>query len=297
VDRTGSRPSLGLRKLLALSICVGFGMAFVLSNVVSWNLEDMDAYWNAAIRLREGQPLYPMVANPGGAEVFRYAPWFAWLWIPVTELPKTAVQIGWSAILLGSIPLSLWPTLRHRSVSSMCLAALMGGLLFKTASTGNVHALLVALLVHSVARRSGPFAIGIAASLKFAPIALALVYAGRRQWRRVAICAAVTLFLVAPAVLYDLTTYPADAGESLSLLSIAGPVPFAVFAFAASVGAVALARTRFAWAAASLAVVTLIPRLELYGLTYLLIGADAPTDRTSVASDSTPAPRDAAGGS
>jgi hypothetical protein len=56
-----------------------------------------------------------------------------------------------------------------------------------------------------------------------APIALALVYVGRREWRRAAIAAAVTAVQVVPALFYDLTNYPADAGESLSLLSIAGP--------------------------------------------------------------------------
>jgi hypothetical protein len=272
VTDAGQAHRLGILQIVSLSVCVGFGLAFVLSNVVSWNLEDMDAYWNAALRLREGLPLYPAVPDPGAADVYRYAPWFAWLWVPITELPKIAVQIAWSAALLASIPVSLAGLLRRPSVASICLATLMGGLLFKTASTGNVHALLIAGLVHGVARRSGPITVAISASLKFAPIALVLVYVGRREWRRAAIATAITAVLVLPALFYDLTNYPADAGESLSLLSIAGPLPFALVAVLAVLIAVRLAVTRFRWLAASAAVLSLIPRLDFYGLTYLLVG-------------------------
>jgi hypothetical protein len=268
--------ALGVRKLVSLAICVGFGLAFVFSNVVSWDLEDMDAYWNAALRLRDGVALYPQVPDPGAADVFRYSPWFAWLWVPLTTLPKTAVQIGWSALLIGSIPVSIGSLVRHRSTAAICLTAVMGGLLVKTASTGNVHALLVAFLVWGVGRRSGPLWIGLAASLKFAPLAYAVVYAGGRQWGRAALAILLTTTLTAPALLYDLGNYPMDAAGSLSPLSIAGPVPFVAPAALGVAAAFGLARTRFAWVAASAAVLALVPRLELYALTYLLVGLSAP---------------------
>jgi len=251
------------------------GLAFVFSNVISWDLEDMDAYWDAALRLKDGLPLFPAVPDPGAADVFRYSPWFAWLWIPLTSLPKAAVQIGWSALLVGSIPVSIGPLLRHRSVAAICLGALAGGLLVKTASTGNVHALLIAFLVWGVGRRSGPLWIGLAASLKFAPIAYVLVYAGRREWWRVVAALLLTVALVAPVLLYDLSEYPTDPGGSLSMLSIGGPVPFITLGALGAVAAFALANTPYAWGAASLAVVLLIPRLDLYGLTYLLVGLTA----------------------
>lgn len=271
----GSNGALGITRMVSLAICIGVGLAFVFSNVISWDLEDMDAYWNAAVRLRDGLALYPSVPDPGAADVFRYSPWFAWLWIPLTNLPKAAVQIGWSALLIASIPVAIGPVLRHRSAAAICLGALTGGLLVKTASTGNVHALLIALLVWGAGRRSGPLWIALAASLKFAPVAYALVSAGRREWGRAATMLLLTLVLVAPALLYDMSNYPTDAGGSLSLLSIAGPLPFIGLAAIAALAAFSLARTRFAWAAASVAVLLLIPRLELYGLTYLLVGLGA----------------------
>jgi hypothetical protein len=264
-------------QLLALAVCIGFGLAFVISNVRSWQLEDADAYWNAAIRLRHGLPLYIPV-DPGADEMtaYRYAPWLAWFWVPLTFLPKDAVQVGWSALLVAACVVAIIPLVRQRTAAAICLVALLGGLLVRTASTGNVQALLVAALVYGVPRRSGPIWIGLAASLKIAPIAYALVYAGRREWSRAALSVAVAGILFAPALLYDLSGYPTDPGESFSLLSLAGPVPWTAVAVAAVLGAIALARSRLAWGAASVAVLSLIPRLELYGLTYLLVGLGRP---------------------
>jgi hypothetical protein len=279
-------------QLVALAICFGIGLAFVIANVRSWELEDADAYWNAALRLRESPDLYPALGDAGAPDVYRYAPWFAWLWVPLTFLPKIVVQVGWSALLVAAIGVALAPLLRMRTVAAICLAALLGGLLVRTASTGNVHALLIAALVYGAPRRSGPIWVGIAASLKFVPLAYALVCAGRREWKRAAITIAVTAILLGPALLYDLTDYPTAAGDSLSLLSLAGPLPWAVVALTLAAAAVVLARTRFAWVAASTAVLAAIPRLDLYSLTYLLVGSDAPSSKASVEqSDRLTAPR------
>ena len=279
VDGASAR-SLGLVRFLALAICIGFGLAFVISNVRSWQLEDADAYWNAALRLRDGQPLYiPVDPNADEMNAYRYAPWLAWLWVPLTMLPKGAVQVGCSVLLVAACVVSLIPLAQQRTVAAICLVALLGGLMVRTASTGNVHALLVAALVYGAPRRSGPLWIGLAASLKIAPLGYALVYAGRREWARAALAVAVTGALLAPALLYDLSAYPTDPGESFSLLSLVGPVPWAAVAALCVLGAFALARTRHAWGAASVAVLAMIPRLELYSLTYLLIGLNPRSSR------------------
>lgn len=273
MDPTTSRTSIGLLQFLALAICIGFGLAFVIANVRSWELEDSEAYWQAALRLRGGGPLYvPVIPGADEMTAYRYAPWFAWLWVPLTMLPKTVVQIGWSAVLLASTAVALLPLVRLRTVSAICLVVLLGGLLVRTASTGNVHALLIAGLVYGAPRRSGPLWIGIAASLKFVPIVYALIYAGRGEWRKAIVVVVVAGVLLAPALLYDLSGYPTEPGESLSLLSIAGPIPWAALALACAGVAVARARSGHAWVAASVAVVAAIPRLQLYDLTYLLVG-------------------------
>src|SRR5712691_11313406 len=132
--------------LVALAICIGFGLAFVIANVRSWQLEDANAYWNAAIRLRHGGQLYPAVADVNAPDVYRYAPWLAWLWIPLTYVPKNVVDVGWSVVLIAAVVAALIPVLRHPSPAAIGIAALLGGLLVKTASTGNVHVLLIAAL-------------------------------------------------------------------------------------------------------------------------------------------------------
>ena len=270
-----SRRPIGLLKLITLAICIGIGLAIVIANVRSWQLEDADAYWNAAQRLRHGAPLYIQV-DPAADEMtaYRYAPWLAWVWVGLTFLPKPVVQVGWSLLLLAATVLAITPLLRQRTVAAVCLTAVLGGLLVRTASTGNVHALLIAALVYGVPRSSGPIWIGLAASLKIAPIAYALVYVGRRQWGRALLAVGVAAVLFAQALLYDLSNYPTDPGDSFSLLSLSGPIPWAAAAAVWVVVAVAMARTRVAWGAASVAVMSLIPRLELYSLTYLLVGLD-----------------------
>jgi hypothetical protein len=101
---------LSWAQFVALAVCIGFGLAFVIANVRSWELEDAEAYWNAAMRLRDGSPLYVPV-DPAADETiaYRYAPWLAWLWVPLTFLPKLAVQVGWSAILLFAAAAAILP--------------------------------------------------------------------------------------------------------------------------------------------------------------------------------------------
>jgi hypothetical protein len=291
VTRRRWRPSLGIPQIIALAICIGFGLAFAIANVRSWELEDADAYWNAALRLRAGAELYPALANVNAPEVYRYAPWFAWLWVPLTYLPKELVQVGWSLVLLAAGAVALLPLVRIRSAAAICLAALLGGLLLRTASTGNVHALLIAALVYGAPRRSGPIWIGVAASLKFAPILYAVRYIARREWGRAGLAVLVAAALLAPALLYELGGYPSDPGESLSMLSIAGTVPWVLLALVCAAVALLLAEGRYGWTAASVAVIAAIPRLDLYDLTFLLVGSGpASTSRRSQPHGGGPAP-------
>jgi hypothetical protein len=57
---------------------------------------------------------------------------------------------------------------------------------------------------------------------------------------------------LSPALLYDLGGYPVEPGDSLSLLSLAGPVPWMALAVVCAVAGLRLARTRNAWLAASM---------------------------------------------
>jgi hypothetical protein len=160
------------------------------------------------------------------------------------------------------------------SPPAIAAAGLIGGLLVLIDSTGNVQALLVAMLLFGVERRSGPLWIALAASLKAVPLLFILVYAGRGEWGRVALTVALTALLVAPALLFDLAGYPTNPGElSYSLFNRSFPLwAGAVAGCVALALAVAVRRSPHAWLAASLAAIATLPRLWTYDFTFLAVG-------------------------
>jgi hypothetical protein len=259
--------AMRLARTVALAVVIGIGIFNLYQAVIGWTLSDATAYWNAALRLRDGEPLYPLLANVDASEVYRYAPWFAWFTVPFTYLPVQLVGALWSAVLLAGSGLALVPMVRARA---WILVAFFLPILVGISAVGNVHALLVAGLIHGVGRRSGPLSIALAASLKIFPILLVVVYAGRREWWRVAATIGLTAVLWAPALLYDLRGYTTEPGAAASLISI--PLLYALVVGAAVAAAFWLARGRYGWLAAALALVLALPRLFVYDVTYLMLG-------------------------
>jgi hypothetical protein len=258
---------------LAQALALGSTLAFALlafSQVRgSWWMQDADAYWQAGMRLREGAPLYPALASQDASSVYRYAPWFAGIWVPLTYLPQPAVYAAWGAVLgmaaIGSALLSL----RAGGVAGWTLGILVLAMLLPAAASGNVQPLVIATLVYGVERRTGPFWIASAASLKAAPVLFVLVYLGRREWRRSAVTLVLTALLLAPFLATDLAHYPLEVGAA------AGPLPgWADWAIAGLLGVVALAaaRTNYGWLLAATAVVLAIPRWSYYQGTFAVTG-------------------------
>ena len=267
--------------MVAVGIAVGYGLAQVVFSLTGWTLVDMDAYWQAGLRLREGAALYPMYADSTAAEVYRYTPWFAFAWVPLTYLPIWLVRVLWSALLLAGVGAALFPLVRQPSHASIALAALLGSLLLRIASVGNVHPLLVAALVLGVARPSGPIWVGVTASLKIVPILFAVVYAARGEWGRAAVSAVVAAVLVAPTFLFDLSNYPADPGELSFSLYNRIPVAWAALALGlvALAALVARRRSAYSWLAMAVAALAALPRTFAYDFTFLLVGtADRRSD-------------------
>ena len=252
-------------RLVALAVIIGWSIANVAFHVAAWNLADMDAYWNAALRLRDGQPLYPALADASAADVYRYAPWFAWLAVPFTFLPAVVAGALWSAILVAASCAAVWPLVQGRA---WLLVAFFWPILIGISAIGNVQPLIVAALVLGVERRSGPLWIAAAASLKAVPILFVLVYLGRRQWWRALAALVLTGVLVAPMLLYDLANYPAtsaDAGLLITWLPV-----YAVAVLVGTVLTLRLAATRWGWLANATTVVLALPRFFIYDLTFLL---------------------------
>jgi hypothetical protein len=260
---------------VALAVVIAIGFFNLYQAAIHWTLSDAAAYWNAALRLREGGELYPVLANVDASEVYRYAPWFAWLAVPFTFLPVQVAGAIWSVLLLGGSALALVPLVRARAWLAV---ALFGPILVGISAVGNVHPLLIAPLAWTLERRSGPLWVGVAASLKVFPIIFALVYLGRRQWPAAAIAVGVTGLLWAPALLYDLSGYATEPGQAASLISV--PVLWAVVIGAGIGITLRLAGGRFGWLAAATTLVLALPRLFVYDVTYLMAGVQA-RDRTT----------------
>jgi hypothetical protein len=256
-------------RLFAIGAVVIFSAALLVGAAFN-GPGDADAYWQAALRLRDGLPLYPPLPDLDAGWAYRYAPWFAQAWMPLTYLPRELVFALWRIILLGASVAAILPLWREGSLASRLTGIYLGAFLAWQASGGNVDPLIIAALVYALPGRWGPVAIGVAASLKAVPILYAVRYVAVRDWRRLALTIAVTTLLVAPMALYDLSAYPFDGGGHNPLLTYA---PWAYLLLVAGLTWWAL-RSR-SWALAGLLTVLAWPRLSGYTLPWLLPGLSA----------------------
>ena len=251
--------------LIALAAWTVFGNAASHSNG-----SDMDAYWEAALRLRNGEPLY-RPGNETDSDLYRYAPWFAFAWIPLTYLPKDVVLIAWMSLLLAAAIASVAPLAREGITGWAALVFLLPFQLDGVAY-GNVQPLLVLMLMWGVPKRSGPIWIAIGASLKGVPLVLATVYAGRGEWGRAAVALGMTAVLVAPMLLFDLSGYSTEVGSGQLSPMQWSPLIWAAVALVATAATFRLARTRYAWVAGSVATFLALPRSLLYEISFVLVG-------------------------
>jgi hypothetical protein len=260
------------RRLVAASI-IGLSIAWLIWAFNGFSFSDADAYRLAAQRLTDGESIYVQAPNQDVA--FRYAPWFAAAWVPIAALPEVVGDALWTIVLAGASVFAVLPLARQPFLAARLLAVLGATMLLWTTARGNVHPLVMVALIHGMDRRSGPLWVALAASLKAVPILFVLVYVARREWLRAALTMASTALLVLPMPLLGWELGTVHPGESLSLYSLVSPLVWAVVAVAGIVAAtgVAILAPRYAAASAATAAILSLPRLLLYDLTYLLVGA------------------------
>lgn len=278
MDRTLPATTINWRRLArqlgyaAIVVAVAtYLLAYALSDPFKMNAlgPDATAYWDAGVRLREGQPLFPLLTDEAAATTYRYAPWFALLWVPLTYLPHQAVIVGWMLVQMAAAAYLVAPLVRIRSLTSLMLLALMAPLLLQQAWMGNVENLMLAGLAWGIRRRSGPLWIGLAASLKITPLAFAFVYLVRREYGRAALSALIAVALWAMVLPFGIEHYPLQQEGAL-------PIPMPMWLVLA---AAALAFAGWAWrtgryvgvAAATLAIFG-SPRIHPTMAPYLLAG-------------------------
>jgi len=259
-----------MARLVAMAVAFGWLAYVAASWFLLWNPADAGAYYDAANRLRDAQPLYT-AAHPEAHEVYRYAPWFAYAWIPLTFLPRDLVLHGWSLAMLGCSIVAIWPILRFGTPAALALGALVGAFLIETSMFGNAHPLVVALLVVTARRAAFPVAVGVSASLKLVPILFAMVWLGRREWKPAMIAIGTAGLLWSHALAFDLDGYVTDPGTGLlSLYAISPLLWFAVAAAAGLLSVVLVARrSRWAWVAVAVLMFIGPPRVVLSYLAFL----------------------------
>ena len=263
-----------LLKRVVIALLFGTMLIRVALIATDWNFGDISAYWFAAERLKHGEPLYLGSLNPDSYQVFRYAPWFAWLWVPLTFLPRWLVEMGWATVLGAASIWILAGLVRLRSAAGIGLALILTPWLLSLVQVGNIQPLVVAALAYGMSRPSGPLWVGASAALKVVPGLFALVYVARRQWRKVIFAAAWSAIFAAPFLLYDLSGYQTDPGRSVSLYYYVSPLAWLVGAVLSVTLALVLAwrRSPYIWVAASVAVMLAGPRTHVTYATYLVVG-------------------------
>jgi hypothetical protein len=265
-------------RYIAVTVIAGLSIAALLVHWQGVHPWDMTDYWDAALRLRSGEELY-IAGVADRVSEYRYAPWFAYLWVPLTHLPRGFVTDAWIG-LLGVAAAAVTIDVGRRGWAGLALGALLGVQLAWWVRGGNVQPLMVAAMYFGLRTRTGPLAIAMGATLKAVPLAFVLVYLARREWGRVGWTLGLTCALAAPLLLHDLSNYGTGVdptGWNLSLFAVS-PVAWAVVAALAGGAAIVTAWRRSittsVWSA--VAALAALPRLFLGDATLLLVAAASP---------------------
>lgn len=266
-----------IARLIAMTIAV-LGVMVLIGAALNSNVQpDADAYWHAAQRIRDGQALY---GGPRGdeTEIYRYAPWFAFAWVPLTYLGQGSAYVVWRGILLLSTLVAIWPLIRRPTPASLTLAVLMGGLLVSNLPAANVTPLIVACLVAGIRSRAGPVLLGLAGSLKIFPLVLVVGYLAERRWLAAVAAIGVAAVLWLNILAFDLSLFTQIGGPSfyvggVSLFGVSTLLwlPVAVAVAGVMIG-LAVRGSRWTWLAAGAAIPLAVPRVWLPDAAYVLIG-------------------------
>ncbi len=263
-------------RLLALTL-VGFGVVVLIgAGWIPGIKPDADAYWLAANRLRAGDALYlPPDAYADPIDIYRYAPWFAYAWVPLTHLPQEVAYTLWRLVLALAAVAAVVPILRKPSPAGLTLALLTLGILLSNVPAANVTALMVGALAIAWRSRAGPIVLGVAGSLKIFPLLLVAGYLAERRWRDAAVALGVAAALWSHALLFELSGYPTGFG-GVSLFDVA-PVAWVVLVLAvvAAIGWLARRGSRWTWLAAAAAIPMAVPRIWLPDTAYVAAVVDA----------------------
>ena len=261
-----------MKRPVWLLILAAIGASLLLVTAMArWGApSDEHAYWLAARRIIEGQPLYDPAATIVTPFAYLYPPPLAQAMVPVAAIvPSWLFSAGWT-VLMG---LALFWLAGRDAIRTLALVA------FPPVAVefwfSNVHLFLAVLIVLGLRHASASFAVG--AAIKVSP-GLGIPYqAVRGEWRNVAIASAVGAAMLAVSVLLSPDAWRAYVDFALSVdplqQSSFVAIPFPVRAAAGLVLALVAGRLP-RWSGDPLLVVAVtlaLPSLWFTGLS-LLVG-------------------------
>jgi hypothetical protein len=187
--------SIGGRSIwLILAAAIGASLLLVVA-LARWGApSDEHAYWLAARRLFEGQPLYDPTVTIITPFAYLYPPPLAQVLVPVAAIiPDWLFSVGWT-VLMGLALFWLAGRDVLRALALVAFPPVAVEFWFR-----NVHLFLAVLVVLGLRRASGWFAVG--AAIKISPVLGVPYLAVRGRWRDAAIAAAFGLAMLLASVL------------------------------------------------------------------------------------------------
>jgi len=187
--------SIGGRSIwLILAAAIGASLLLVVA-LARWGApSDEHAYWLAARRLFEGQPLYDPTVTIITPFAYLYPPPLAQVLVPVAAIiPDWLFSVGWT-VLMGLALFWLAGRDVLRALALVAFPPVAVEFWFR-----NVHLFLAVLVVLGLRRASGWFAVG--AAIKISPVLGVPYLAVRGRWRDAAIAAAIGLAMLLASVL------------------------------------------------------------------------------------------------
>lgn len=255
----------------------GIGVAWM--HVVGDPLADAHAYYDAASRLNAGQPLYPPGIDPSTNRIYLYPPLLAVVLRPLALLPYEAFALLWELAVVGSF-VALLRYLGVRRRSTWLAVGILGVPIGWALTVAQAHVPMTLLLA-----LGQPWSIALAANLKLFPVVIAIWWLGRRDFESFfAFLIWSALFVAAQLVLEWNGTLAffgsvgfAQIGEVRNISPFAqSPWLWFGLLLLGALVTLALARTRWGWAAAVTFATLAPPRLLIYMLMGLLAAIRQP---------------------
>lgn len=255
----------------------GLGIAWM--HVLNDPLADAHAYYDAAARLNAGQALYPAGIDPNGNRIYLYPPLLAVAMRPLALLPYAWFALVWELVVLGCF-VALVRHLGVRSRATWLAIGLLGVPIGWALTIAQAHVPMTLLLA-----LGQPWSIALAANLKLFPVVIAIWWLGRRDFESFfAFLVWSALFVAAQFVLEWNGTLAffgsvgfAQLGEVRNISPyVQSPWLWFGLVLLGALVTLALARTRWGWAAAVTFATLSPPRLLIYMLMGLLAAVRAP---------------------